>query len=200
MKTSINLALFNCCCARMCTRISFWTKGERLMGFTIASLSLDGWSLECCPKCVPTNVNPFKLQWNWILLASGKLKRFLEWSRCPKKIVSVWSITTQRHMLLMMAASLFVCLSNLRHVPRTTFKQPSRDCSPWNENSKIMIMWSSSIVISSRNLWIWVILNKRLRRMVCVTTYPITVCSRIAQRPSSVSFSMLAANPRMATR
>ena len=28
----------------------------------------------------------------------------------------------------------------------------------------------------SRNLWIWVILNKRLRRLVCVTTYPITVC------------------------
>ena len=25
------------------------------MGFTIASLSLAGWSLECCPKCVPTN-------------------------------------------------------------------------------------------------------------------------------------------------
>ena len=57
-----------------------------------------------------------------------------------KKIVNVWSITTQRPMLLMMAASLFVCLSNLRHVPRTTFKQPSKDCSLWNENSKIMIM------------------------------------------------------------
>ena len=69
---------FNFCWARMCTRISFWTKGERLMGFTIASLSLAGWSLECCPKCMPTNVNLFKLQWNWILLAYGKLKRFLE--------------------------------------------------------------------------------------------------------------------------
>ena len=69
---------FNYCWARMCTRISFWTKGGRLMGFTIASLSSAGWSLECCPKCVPTNVNHSKLQWNWILLASGKLKRFLE--------------------------------------------------------------------------------------------------------------------------
>ena len=75
-KSSINLASFNCCWARMCTRISFWTRGRRI--FTIAGLSLAGWSLECCPKCVPTNVNPFKLQWNWILLASGKLKRFLE--------------------------------------------------------------------------------------------------------------------------
>ena len=69
---------FNCCWARMCTRISFWTKGGRPMGFTIASLSSAGWSLECCLKCVPTNVNPFKLQWNWILLASEMLKRFLE--------------------------------------------------------------------------------------------------------------------------
>ena len=76
--TSINLAPFNCCWVRMCTRFSFWTKKERLMGFTIASLSLTGWSLECCPKCVPAKVWPFKLQWNWILLASGKLKRFLE--------------------------------------------------------------------------------------------------------------------------
>ena len=33
-------------------------------------------------------------------------------------------------------------LSNLRHVLRTTFKQPSRDCSPWNENSRIMFMSS----------------------------------------------------------
>ena len=69
---------FNCCWARMCTRISFWTRGSRIMGFTIASLSLAGWSLECCPKCVPTNVNPLKWQLNWTLLASGKLKRFLE--------------------------------------------------------------------------------------------------------------------------
>ena len=62
----------------MCTKISFWTRGRRILGFTITSLSLAGCSLECCPKCVPTNANPFKLQWNWTLLASGKLKRFLE--------------------------------------------------------------------------------------------------------------------------
>ena len=74
----LNLAPFNCCWARMCTRIFFWTKGESPMGFIFASLSLAGWSLECCPKCVPTNVNPFKLQWDWISLASGKLKSFLE--------------------------------------------------------------------------------------------------------------------------
>ena len=57
-----------------------------------------------------------------------------------KKIVKVWSITTQQPMLLKMAASLFVCLSNLRHVHRTTSKQPSRDYSPWNENSRIRMM------------------------------------------------------------
>ena len=32
-------------------------------------------------------------------------------------------------MLLMMAASLFVCLSSLKHVPQTIFTQQSRDCS-----------------------------------------------------------------------
>ena len=69
---------FNCSWAQMCTRISFWTRGRSIVGFTIANLSLAVWSLEYCPKCVPTNVNPFKLQWNWTLLASGKLKRFLE--------------------------------------------------------------------------------------------------------------------------
>ena len=47
----------------------FLDERRRLMGFTIASISLAGWSLECCPKCVHTNINPFKLQWNWILLA-----------------------------------------------------------------------------------------------------------------------------------
>ena len=44
--------------------------------------SILGWVVtvcwECWLKCVPTNVNPFELQWNWTLLASGKLKRFLE--------------------------------------------------------------------------------------------------------------------------
>ena len=106
---------------RMCTRNSFWTRGRRIMGFTIASLSLAEWSLECCPKCVPTNVNPFKLQWNWTLLASGKLKRFLEWSRCLKKIVNVRNITIPRPMWHMTAASQFVSLSSLRHVPQTIF-------------------------------------------------------------------------------
>ena len=37
---------------------------RRIMGFTIASRSLAGWSLEFCPKCGHTNVNPFKLEWN----------------------------------------------------------------------------------------------------------------------------------------
>ena len=69
---------FNCSWAQMCTWISFWTSGRSIVGFTIASLSLARWSLECCPMCVPTNVNPFKLQLNWTLLGSGKLKRFLE--------------------------------------------------------------------------------------------------------------------------
>ena len=38
----------------------FLDKGGRLTGFIIASLFSAGWSLEFCPKSVPTNVNPSK--------------------------------------------------------------------------------------------------------------------------------------------
>ena len=47
-------------------------------------------------------------------------------SKENRQCVAHYDTTT---MLLMMAASLFLCLSNLRHLPRTTFKQPSRGCS-----------------------------------------------------------------------
>ena len=164
---------FYSCWVRMCTRHYFWMKGGRLMGFTIASLSSAGWSLECCPKCVPTNVYPFKLQWNWTLLASGKLRDSSSKADVQENRQCLEHYDTTTYVADD-GPSLFVFLSNLSHVPRKTFKQPSSDCSPLNESSRITMMWSSSIVTSSRNLWTWVILNKHLRRLVCVTTSPIT--------------------------
>ena len=50
-----------------------------------------------------------------------------------KKIVSAWNDTTQRPMLQMTAASLFVSPSSLRLVPRTIFKRPSRENSHCKE-------------------------------------------------------------------
>ena len=42
-KLLVTALVFNCCWARMCTRIFFWTRGRRIMGFTIANQSSTGW-------------------------------------------------------------------------------------------------------------------------------------------------------------
>ena len=71
--------------------------------------SIFGWVVTgVCPKCVPTNVNPLKLQWSWILYfwENEEIPRVKPMSKENRQCVLVW-------------------LSNLRHVPRTTFKQPS---------------------------------------------------------------------------
>ena len=68
----------------------------------------------------------------------------------------MWNITTLQPMLQMTTASQFVSLYFLRYVPQHR-KQPRRDCSLWNKNSRIASLRSGSIMTSSKNIWIWVI-------------------------------------------
>ena len=65
---------FSCVGLDFAGPLTFKNGTECVKDYVAVFRSLAGWSLECCPKCVPTNVNPFKLQWNWTLLASGKSK------------------------------------------------------------------------------------------------------------------------------
>ena len=46
-KTFQHLVPFNWPLVRMCTRMSIWTKGRRIMDCTIANQSLARWLLEC---------------------------------------------------------------------------------------------------------------------------------------------------------
>ena len=174
--------LFSCCWARM---------SKRIMGWTIANWL--GWSLECCYACLQCR--------SFQVAEKLDFARFWEVEEIPRvKPLSKENhrnTTKQQHQLLMAAASQSVCLSCLKHVPRTTSNNEAemiRSAKELKHHDDVKQQYCEV----TKELVDMGYLEPAPQTSGLCYYFPISVCSRKIRRKDSVSCSM-PASPRMAS-